>query len=60
MKKLITKLYIAWLMIAVGLFSACTPDSFELAGKDVTADDLVEGIAFSITHDSEIPIMVYL
>ena len=38
MKKLISKLYIAWLIITVGLFSACTPDSFELEGKDVTVD----------------------
>ena len=30
MKKLISKLYIAWLIITVGLFSACTPDSIEL------------------------------
>lgn len=60
MKKLISKLYTAWLIITVGLFSACTPDSFELEGKDVTVDDLVEGIAFSITHDSENPNIVYL
>ena len=59
-KNLISKLYIAWLIITVGLFSACTPDSFELEGKDVTVDDLVEGIAFSITHDSENPNIVYL
>lgn len=59
-EKLISKLYTAWLIITVGLFSACTPDSFELEGKDVTVDDLVEGIAFSITHDSENPNIVYL
>ena len=56
MKKLISKLYIAWLIITVGLFSACTPDSFELEGKDVTVDDLVEGIAFSIIIASAGPI----
>lgn len=50
MKKLISKLYIAWLIITVGLFSACTPDSFELEGKDVTVDDLVEGmLSLSLT-----------
>mgnify|MGYP004585455037 CR=1 FL=1 len=36
MNKLISKLYIAWLIITAGLFAACSPDSFELEGKDVT------------------------
>lgn len=60
MKKIINKLYIACLIITMGLFAACTPDSFELGEKDITVDDLVENIAFSITHDSENPNIVYL
>lgn len=42
------------------LFSACSPDDFSLGAKDLTADDLVEGIAYTITHDSENPNIVYL
>lgn len=60
MKKIINKLYIACLIITMGLFAACTPDSFELGEKDITVDDLVENMAFSITHDSENPNIVYL
>lgn len=60
MKTIINQLYIACLIITIGMFSACTPDSFELGEKDVTVDDLVENIAFSITHDSENPNIVYL
>lgn len=60
MKTIINQLYRACLIITIGMFSACTPDSFELGEKDVTIDDLVENIAFSITHDSENPNIVYL
>jgi hypothetical protein len=41
-------------------FSACTPDEFDLGAKDVTADDLVEGLAFTVTHDANNPNIVYL
>ena len=41
-------------------FSACTPDEFDLGAKDVTADDLVEGLAFTITHDANNQNIVYL
>lgn len=49
--------FIASLMLA---FTACTPEDFDLGAKSVTADDLVEGIAYTITHDSENPNIVYL
>lgn len=42
------------------MFTACTPDDHELGAIDVVADDLVEGIAFSITHDAQNPNIVYL
>ena len=41
-------------------FTACSPDGYDLGDKDVTAADLVEGKAFSITHDSDNPNIVYL
>lgn len=42
------------------IFSACSPEDFDLGAKSVTADDLVEGIAYTITHDSENPNIIYL
>lgn len=53
--------YIYSLMVGVVLlFAACSPEEYELGTKSVTADDLVEGIAYTITHDSENPNIVYL
>ncbi len=55
------KYYIYSLIASIALiFSACSPDDYDLGAKDVTPDDLVEGIAFTITHDSENPNIVYL
>ncbi len=31
--------------------SACSPDNYDLGAKDITVDDLVEGIAYSVTVD---------
>jgi hypothetical protein len=42
------------------LFSACTPEQYDLGAMDVTPDDLVEGLAYAITHDSDNPNIVYL
>ena len=47
------------LLVLLG-FAACTPDEYDLGDKDVTSADLVEGKAFSITHDSNNPNIVYL
>lgn len=53
--------YIYSLIVSVLLmFSACSPDEYDLGGKGLTVDDLVEGIAYTITHDSENPNIVYL
>lgn len=57
------KRYIQSLMIAVmTLFVAagCSPDDYSLGSSDITSDDLVEGIAYTITHDTENPNIVYL
>ncbi len=40
--------------------AACSPDEYDLGDKDVTSADLVEGTAYSITHDSSNPNIVYL
>ena len=50
----------ALVAVLVSVVSACTPDSFEYEAPDVASEDLVEGIAFSITHDTENPNIVYL
>lgn len=42
------------------MLTACSPDDHELGTIDIVADDLVEGIAFSITHDAQNPNIVYL
>lgn len=59
MKKIFYKIY-ASLVVLVLIFVACTPDSNELEIPDVTADDLAEGIAYTITHDAANPNIVYL
>lgn len=46
--------------VAISAMTACSPDSFEMGGKDVTASELTEGNAFSITHDSNNHNIVYL
>ena len=53
--------YIYSLIASVMLiFSPCSPDEYDLGDKGVTSDDLVEGIAYTITHDSKNPNIVYL
>ena len=48
--------------LGVGLaaLTSCSPDNHELVSPDIKADDLVEGMAFTITHDSANPNIVYL
>lgn len=41
-------------------FTACQPDGYDLGDKDVTSADLVEGKAFTITHDDSNPNIIYL
>ena len=55
------KSYIYSLIASVLLiFSACSPEEFDLGKKTYVSEDLVQGIAYSITHDSENPNIVYL
>ena len=49
-----------FMVLAAAALAACTPDSHELGSTSVTSDDLVEGIAYTITHDSDNPNIVYL
>lgn len=55
--------YIYVLMAAAALtlgFSACSPDEYELGSTSITSDDLVEGIAYTITPDEDNPNLLVL
>lgn len=47
-------------MVALATMGACSPESFEMGDKDITSDQLTEGTAFTITHDSNNPNIIYL
>lgn len=53
-------LYLLLAGMMVMLFSACSADDHDLPAPDVTADDLAEGISFSVTHDADNPNIIYL
>lgn len=42
------------------MFAACMPEEYELGKKELEPADLVEGIAYSVTHDPANPNIVYL
>jgi len=42
------------------LSTACTPDDHELANAPISPDDLVEGIAFTVTPDANDPNTIHL
>lgn len=48
------------LIIFLLLMGRCTPEEYELGEIDVNTSELVEGIAFTITHDVQNPNIVYL
>jgi hypothetical protein len=47
-------------MIAGLFLIACSPDSYNMGEKDVTTDDLAEGIAYSVTPDPSNPNIIHL
>ncbi|MCC8186231.1 MAG: hypothetical protein LIP08_01630 [Bacteroides sp.] len=59
MKKIYTILSLMIVAVTIS-FSSCTPDSYDLGAEGVSPGDLVEGIAFTVTHDTENPNIVYL
>ena len=59
MKRLIYNLFIS--LLAVNLvFTSCSPDNHELASVDLTSDDLVDGLAYTIIADANNPNIIYL
>lgn len=57
--KLTTSIYLFMASVLL-FFHACTPEQYDLGVKDVTPDDLVEGLAYTVTHDANNPNIVYL
>jgi len=47
-------------LLCIAGVSACMPEEYELGAVDVAAEDLVPGIAYSITQDSNDPNTIYL
>ncbi|WP_461644114.1 hypothetical protein [Labilibaculum euxinus] len=58
MKKLYNLL--TFLILSAVVYTSCTPDKYDLEKIDIKSEDLVEGIAYTITHDTENPNIVYL
>ena len=49
-------------LAAAGLLAmaSCTEEKFDLGVVDVSPEDLVEGVAYTVTHDSSNPNIIYL
>ncbi|WP_278989324.1 hypothetical protein [Segatella bryantii] len=57
----ITKyIYSLLAVVMMAFMTGCSPDEYALGEKDLSSDDLVEGIAYTITHDSNNPNIIYL
>lgn len=53
----ILALFAALLMVTL---AACTPDETKMGARDLTEGDLVEGVAYSVTHDQANPNIIHL
>lgn len=52
---------IIYLFAAVAmLFGACSPNDYSMSSPDLQTADLVEGVAYTVTHDAENPNIIYL
>lgn len=47
----INKIFYSFMAMAALLLAACSPDSYDLGSKDVTPEDLAEGIAYQVDVD---------
>lgn len=48
----INKLIYAFTAALLSFFVSCSPDDYSMGNKDLSAEDLVEGIAYSVTVDN--------
>ena len=46
--------------VMILFMAGCSPDEYSLGDKNLTSDDLVEGIAYSVTHDAQNPNIVVI
>lgn len=58
--KLIKNISLTIIAVLINFFTACTPEQYELSEVDYVADDLVEGLAYTVTPDEENPNIIYL
>ena len=54
------KSYIYSFVAGAVMFTACSPDEHNLGELTYVADDLVQGIAFSVTPDAADPNTIHL
>jgi hypothetical protein len=54
------KIYLSIASFALLSVAACSPDSYDLATPQYSADDLVEGIAYTVTPDANNPNIIHL
>lgn len=45
---------------ALAMFTACSPDDYDMGAKDLTSADLQQNIAFSVEHDASNPNIIHL
>ena len=46
--------------VMILFMAGCSPDEYSLGDKDLTSDDLVEGVAYSVNHDAQNPNIVVI
>lgn len=51
---------VSFLILSALIYTACTPEEYELGAVDVKSEDLVEGLSYTIEHDKDNPNIVYL
>lgn len=54
------KFFLPLLTAATMILSACSADDYDLPAPNIEPGDLVEGISFSISHDSQNPNIIHL
>lgn len=59
MKLRYINMFVAMIAMTLG-FTACSPTDYELGAGSLKPEDLAEGTAYTVTHDSQNPNIIYL
>ena len=59
MRKIFSNIYVPLIGISM-ILPGCSPETFEQQTPDVSSDDLIEGIAYTITPDPSNPNLIHL